>query len=99
MGQACSLQRWRSTPVGQILPPKPAEVRVRTRFWEPPPHEVEQAPQACQDSTTQLVGQDWVLQSWTCSLLGQSLPPYLGERLRRVRVWEPVPHERVQEDQ
>jgi hypothetical protein len=71
----------------------------RLRFMTPVPHDLVHVDQAVNEVCAQSAAHAWVLQLRVSAACGHALPPSVGCDMPRLRLCEPVPHDRVQVDQ
>ena len=96
---ACALQLRDSSECGQATPPFSAGMLVRLRDVEPVPHDLVHVLQALNEPTTQFTAHKAVLQARVSAACGHTTPPFTASTRVRLRLCEPVPHDRVQVDQ
>jgi hypothetical protein len=87
-----------SAVCGHTAPPNVGGTWVRVREWKPLVHDLVQVDQAVKVPTPQLTGHAWSLQERVSAACGQTAPPNVAGTLTRLRLCEPVPHDRVQVD-
>jgi hypothetical protein len=99
MAHACVLQSRVSAECAQATPPFCGGSLVRLRFCEPVPHVMVHVDQTLKVPSLQLIGHEWTLQVRVSAECGQTLPPFAGAIVTRLRLWTPAaPHDVVHVD-